>query len=253
MVEFIIIVEGPADEKIATELAERIFLEKIEWIEPYLSHNVHWCGLLEETSCSYWKDLRHIIGQAKARRKTIPRYFRGRGLNADGASARKILFLVRELQKARPIKAILLIRDLDNQDERKEGLAQAREQYTILSPEVEIVIGTANPKREAWVLNGFDPLDDHEQERLDERIRELNFDPCIEPERLRETSNRMPERTRNIKVVLETLTGGNFERESHCWQKTDLDLLRERGKNTGLTGYLLEVEQRLVPIIEQTE
>jgi hypothetical protein len=251
VVEFIVIVEGTADEQIARKLAERVILEKIDWVEPYLSHSVNWRGLLVETSCSYWRDVKRIFKQVESQGITIPRYRRGKGLKADGASAWKILFCVRELQKNRSIRAIILIRDLDNQSERKTGLEQAREQFAHLSHELQIIIGTADPKREAWVLNGFNSREAPEKASLDEIIQELGFDPCLEPERLRETSKRVPERTRNIKVVLETLIGGNFEREAACWRETDLSLLRERGDNSGLTAYLSEVEQRLVPIIER--
>jgi predicted ATPase len=45
---------------------------------------------------------------------------------ADGATSYKFLTLVRLLQKTRKIKAVLLIRDLDDQPERREGIEQAR-------------------------------------------------------------------------------------------------------------------------------
>ena len=39
MIEFVIIVESDADFRTASELANRIFVEQVEWIEPYLSLN----------------------------------------------------------------------------------------------------------------------------------------------------------------------------------------------------------------------
>ena len=55
---------------------------------------------------------------------------------------------------------------------------------------------------------------------------------------------------RNPKVVLEELTARNDElREQQCWQETSLELLRQRGKYTGLTDYLDEIEQRLIPVL----
>jgi hypothetical protein len=78
----------------------------------------------------------------------------------------------------------------------------------------------------------------------------LNFDPCIESHRLRSTSWEEPDRIRNSKVVVEQLTRKNIERERQCWEDTSLTLLRERGIHTGLTDYIVEVEQLLAPIIQ---
>lgn len=40
------------------------------------------------------------------------------------------------------------------------------------------------------------------------------------------------------------------EREILCWQSTPLDVLRERGQQTGLTAYIIEIEERLIPILQ---
>ena len=77
----------------------------------------------------------------------------------------------------------------------------------------------------------------------------MTFDPCIESHKLRSTSETEPDRNRNVKVILEQLTKKDMEREKQCWEDTSLEILRERGVNTGLTDYLQEVEQRLVAII----
>nr|WP_322683238.1 hypothetical protein [Nostoc sp. DedQUE07]MDZ8128687.1 hypothetical protein [Nostoc sp. DedQUE07] len=156
--------------------------------------------------------------------------------------------MVRFLQITRQIKAVIFIRDLDNQPERREGLEQARSEHINRQPQLKIVIGAANPKREAWVLNGFIPS--NQEERILEQIKaRLNFDPCIESHRLRSTSHEEPDRIRNPKVVVERLTGKDMEREQQCWEDTNLNLLRERGVHTGLTAYIQEIEQHLIPII----
>jgi hypothetical protein len=77
----------------------------------------------------------------------------------------------------------------------------------------------------------------------------LSFDPSIESHRLRATSEKEPERIRNVKVVVEQLTGNDMEREKLCWEKTNLKHLRERGVDTGLTDYIQEVEERLAAIL----
>ncbi|MBE2202004.1 MAG: hypothetical protein IAE79_25575 [Anaerolinea sp.] len=250
MNEFVIIGESLADTTLATELAGRIFIEKAEWLEPYLPHKFKWCGLKPDTDYSCWKDLKTIIAEAKANGARIPRYLGGKKpVKADGASAHKVLYLVNELRKERPIRTIILVRDIDHQYERKEGLEHARESYAHLQHQLQIVIGAANCMREAWVLNGFVPLDVEEQKRLEAYIAQLKFDPCLEAERLRSRSWEMPDRVRNPKVVVEVLTNKNQARERQCWQETDLNLLRDRGHNTGLTDYMQEVEQRLLSIL----
>jgi hypothetical protein len=141
------------------------------------------------------------------------------------------------------------IRDLDNQPERREGIEQARSEHIDRQPRLEIVIGTADRMREAWVLNGFIPLDLEETQILEEIRGRLSFDPCEEAHRLRSNSREYPDRIRNPKVVLEKLTRMDGLREQQCWEETSLDRLRERGCQTGLTDYLDEIEQRLIPVI----
>ncbi len=252
MIEFIVIVESGADARTATKLAERVLIEKIDWLEDdNLQYFFKWCGLQEGTEYSCWKDIPKILESSGLK---LPRYrghhSKGVPLKADGASSIKVLNLVRYLQKIRQIRAILLIRDLDNQSERREGIKQARSQHTNLDPKLEIVIGVADPKREAWVLNGFIPSNQKEEQMLEEIKAKLNFYPCIESHRLRSISLEEPERIRNPKVVVELLTNKDMEREQQCWEETSLEILRERGVHTGLKDYICEVEQRLAAIIE---
>jgi AAA15 family ATPase/GTPase len=58
---------------------------------------------------------------------------------------------------------------------------------------------------------------------------------------------------RNPKLVVKQLTGGDSSREQQCWEETDLEILRSRGANTGLTNYLNEVEQRLISILDRSD
>ncbi len=256
MIEFIVIVESSADARTATKLAERVLVEKVDWLESdNLQYLFQWSGLQNGTEYSYWSDISKIIDDAKDLGYK-PARFLGHGRDglpykADGATSIKLLNLVRRfLQKTRLIRAILLIRDLDNQPERRKGLEQARLAQIDGQSKLEIVIGTADRMREAWVLNGFIPSNQEEERILVEIERELKFDPCLESHRLREKSFAGANRIRNPKVVVEKLTGGNMEREQKCWEETSLELLRARGVNTGLTDYIDEVEQRLVPIIQ---
>ncbi len=72
------------------------------------------------------------------------------------------------------LEAILLIRDQDDQPERRDGLEQARGHDRT---GMVIVIGLAVVERESWVISGFDPADDHEKQKLEDEKRNLGFDP----------------------------------------------------------------------------
>jgi len=258
MIEFVVIVESSADARTATKLADRILVQKIDWLEPeMLQHLFQWSGLEAGTENSCWKNINQIIDNfQQSLGFRPPRYLGHRkdgALKADGAAAIKIINLVRFIQKTRQIKAVLLIRDLDNQPQRREGIEQARSEQIDRQPKLAIIMGTADRMREAWVLNGFIPSNQEETRILEDIKTELSFDPCKESHRLRSNSLEEPDRLRNPKVVVEKLTGGKMEREQQCWEETNLEHLREKGVQTGLTAYIREIEERLIPIIGSAE
>ena len=253
MIEVVVIVESQGDAITATKLADRFLVEKVEWLEhETLEYSIKWRGLDVGSTYSCWKDVNDIIDRAKKAGIHFPRFRSNRRtdtLKADGARAMKVLNLVRCLQRSQEINGILLIRDLDHQQERRTGIEQARAEHTDISPKLEIIIGAADRMREAWVLNGFVPIDAQEKQALADLIDLLKFDPCEEAHRLRATSLDEPDRIRNPKVVLEKLTDGDKNREQQCWEETELEILRARGRNTGLTDYLEEIENRLLVIL----
>ncbi|MEG4505875.1 hypothetical protein QUA81_19655 [Microcoleus sp. F6_B4] len=254
MIEFVVIVESSADARTATRLADRVLVEKIDWLEPeMLQHLFQWSGLEAGTENSCWKNINQIIDNfQQSLGFRPPRYLGHRkdgALKADGAAAIKIINLVRFIQKTRQIKAVLLIRDLDNQPQRREGIEQARSEQIDRQPKLAVIIGTADRMREAWVLNGFIASNQEEKQILQEITTELTFNPCDESHRLRSNSWEEPDRIRNPKVVVEKLTGGKMEREQQCWEETSLELLRKKGVHTGLTAYIDEIEERLIPIV----
>ena len=259
MIEFVVIVESSADARTATKLAERVLVDKVEWLErEQLQYLFRWSGLEKNTDHSCWSNIKHIIELEKESGFRLPKFL-GTGryskepLKWDAATSTKILNLVAYLQKTRNIKALLLIRDLDNQPEGRQGIEQARSEHINRPPKLAIIIGTADRMREAWVLNGFIPFNQQEKQILQEITTELTFNPCEESHRLRSNSLTEPDRLRNPKVVVERLTGGRMEREQQCREETSLEYLREKGDRTGLTAYIKEIEARLIPIIESAE
>ena len=238
MNECIVIVESSADARTATKLGDRLLLEKVDWLEEeQLQHFFRWSGLEENTEHSCWKDIKRIIENSGVKMPKTRRSSKNGATKTDGAAARKILNFVSYLQKERQrqIKAVVFIRDLDNQTERKESIEKVRSEYS--DRQFKIVMGMANRNREAWVLNGFIALNKSEEKILEEIKTELNFDPCEESHRLRSNSKEESERMRNPKVVLEKLTGGDFERERKCWEEISLEILEKRGVSTGCLLY----------------
>ncbi|MBP0019072.1 MAG: hypothetical protein J7647_16170 [Cyanobacteria bacterium SBLK] len=248
MSEVIVIVESRADWQIATELANRVLVETIDWLEEEnLQYMFQWSGLEEGTEYSCWKDIKKIMRDVrppKFKLGFLGQTRDGKKFKPDGVAAMKVLKLVRFLQKTRDIQAVFLIRDLDNQPDRRKGLEQARQEHCDRQPQLEVILGTADPKREAWVLNGFIPENPQEAQILTEITTQLAFDPCTEAHKLRSTAKEGSDRYRNPKIILEQIIGKNEEREQQCWRNTDLAILRDRGVETYLTTYLNEIEQR---------
>ena len=169
-------------------------------------------------------------------------HFDGQPGEADAAAARRAILYLKE---AIPdLNAILLIRDQDDQPERKTGLEQARRQD---HGGTVILVGLAVVEREAWVISGFDPVNEEESARLDVERQALGFNPCERSHDL--TACKDNQAKRSPKRVLRQLTGDHRERERHCWTNTPLEKLRERGAANGLSAYLQEVRDRLAPLI----
>lgn len=259
MAEVIVVVEAKADAEMATRLAERVLLDTVDWLDPeLLPYCIQWRGLAENTPYSLWSgDLnkREKLDQIaqtlglKKMPKTLGHSPDG-PLQDYGAAARKAITLTRLLQDQRPeIQGVLLVIDLDIKSaDRKVGLEQVRQEDSQQAAPLQIILGVANPKREAWVLNGFIPANKQEEEILETLKKELQFDPCVDAHRLR-APRIDPDQSRNIKKVLARLTQGSQNREQQCWEETSLDRLKEQGQNTGLTDYLGEVSQYLPKIL----
>jgi hypothetical protein len=61
MIEFVVIVESSADARTATKLGERLFVDKIDWLEhETLQYHFQWSGLEAGTENSCWKNIDDI-------------------------------------------------------------------------------------------------------------------------------------------------------------------------------------------------
>ena len=244
MSDIVVVVEAEADARIACALADRLLLDEgPDWLQGQsLTDFRHWSGLEEGSAFTKWTSIDDLFGQfprLRFRRSTA-----GEKKQPYYATARKAIILAPLLRPQTP-NALILMCDLDSQKERRDGLIQARDENQ--DKPLTLVLATPNPKREAWVLNGFVCENDYEQAELEAIRQEVNFDPCFEAERLRYAS-KTARVERNPKEILRRLTSDDYSREERCWTVTPLATLRQRGANTHLSTYLDEVRERLLPL-----
>lgn len=230
MVEVVVVVEDAPDALIACHLADRVILEEgPEWIDSAIIDSLRsWVGLEPGSSYTKWTKAKEMHKEGSS-----PRYLghiNGKPQGVEYAECRRAIHLTNKYRKA--AKAVLLIKDLDNHPERREGMVQARD----TTKGITIIIATPNPEREAWVLNGFEPRTQNEENELESVRREIRFDPCLKAEKLGGAPDRDPKKT------LDRLTNGRPERKEECWTQTSLSTLRTRGEKTHLREYLDEVK-----------
>jgi len=239
--ELFVICEAQADQGTACGLADRILVAEIDWLEPeMLDSQRRWRGL-NPVHGSYlkWASVRDESERVGLR--NIFGHFQGKPGEPDAHMARRALLLLVQLDLCPD--AVLLLRDSDGDSRRRLGLEQARNARTW---PFEVIIGVAEPKRECWVLAGFEAKEPGEAERLRKVSERLSFHPVKDAHRL--VAREHGAKT-DAKVALEELTQGNLDRERACLSETLLSTLEERGGRTGLAAYLGEVRQRLVPIV----
>jgi hypothetical protein len=236
---FAVVHEAEADFRTATELADRVLIEAIDWLDEHLiADQREWIGTQPKGRLT-WKAIPQLARQAGIRAHG---HFDGEPGEPDAAAARRaILYLLETIPN---LKAILLIRDQDDQPERRIGLEQACRKNR---SEIVIVIGLAIVEREAWVISGFDPENDAETTRLEEERRILGFDPRRQSHEL--TACKNDQAPRSPKRVLRQLSAGDLDRERACWATTSLDRLRDQGNENGLALYLQEIRERLARLI----
>jgi hypothetical protein len=235
-----VVYEADADFATATELADRMLCASIEWLdEQLLVHQRTWLRESTNGQPLTWKGMKRLALDAGIAPQG---HFGGEPGLPDAANARRaILFLAKEFPD---LAGIALVRDRDDQPQRRGGLEQARRHTP--GP-VPIVVGLAVVERECWVISGYDPENKEEAARLAGETKRLHFDPRLHSHQL--TACKDDQADRSPKRVLRALTGDDWDRQRRCWQKSDLDVLRQRGAENGLADYLQEVRDRLAPLI----
>jgi hypothetical protein len=235
-----VVYEADADFRMGTELADRVLVEAIDWLDAdHVTHIREWIGEVAGQERLTWKTIPRL---AQAARIRAHGHIDGNPLEMDASAARRaILYLKASFDD---LAGIVLLRDQDDQPERRLGLEQARSEH---HGTPEVVVGLAVVERESWVISGFEPQDADEQARLDAERQTLGFYPHERSHQLTACKDDMA--PRSPKRVLQALTGGDIERERRCWNTTSLVRLRERGGENGLESFLKEIETRLTPLI----
>ena len=242
---FVVVYEADADRRTATELADRVLRESATWLQEdatLLDFHREWIDETDDGPLK-WKSIKNYASELGL---SIRGHFNGEPGLPDAKAARRSIRYV--LAKLDQVDAIVLIRDMDDQPERRDGMEQAR---SSLSESIAVILGLANVERESWVVCGFEPRNTNEKEKLEQERRNLGFDPCGQSERL--TACKNDRAKRSPKRVLGFLTGDDLERQRECWVETPLSTLRERGQVNGLSDYLAEVETYLVPLVRAKE
>ena len=206
---FAVVSEATADFQTATELADRVFVESIDWLEDdLLNHQRTWIREWSGVPLT-WKRIRATA---------LSSGFKVRGLydeqpaKPDARAAHRAILYLRYVIPE--LAGIMLIRDQDDQTDRREGLQQARQKTHGALP---VVIGLAVVERECWVISGFDPKDQTEESRLEAERQKLGFDP----RRAKRGTHRMQDdkALRSHVRVLRVLCGDDADRESRCWRR----------------------------------
>src|SRR5262249_29746667 len=139
---FAVVHEAAADFHTATDLADHVLLEAIDWLDQeILPHQREWLDRTPGADRLTWKGMKRLAHEAGIRAHG---HFNDGPGAADAVAARRaILFLWRTFKE---LDAIVLIRDQDDQPERQRGLDQARNSDRSGKP---IVVGLAIVERES--------------------------------------------------------------------------------------------------------
>ncbi|MFP2927399.1 hypothetical protein ACLESO_19810 [Pyxidicoccus sp. 3LG] len=243
--EFGVVCEARADQLTACGIADRILASEVDWLAPEVRDALYrWIGVKAHPDDRFvrWQKVREESMRLGI--KGLFGRFGGESGRPDAFIARQALLLFASL--ARKPDAVVLVRDSDGDPTRRKGLEQARSAY---SWPFRVVIALAEPKREAWVLAGFESGNADEVERLRALRERLSLDPIQKSHELDASEHGAK---KDIKRALEELIQDDGGRERQCLEETRLELLAQRGQHNGLAAFMAEAREQLVPILKGT-
>ncbi len=253
-VGLLVVCEAPRDFAVATCIVDRTLRDtETDWLRDLFEHALDeqrsWAPVEHGRPFLDWHQLDETGKRLGVRSQRG--HFAGRPGAPDAIATRKALAIVQTLRKqGRAISATVLLRDIDLEPERRDGIMQATEEASARDPDLRIVVGLPDPELEAWLLAGFDPADATEEESLADCKRELGLDPRTSAHALRAIHDQD---RRSVKRVLALLTGKDLERKAKCYQDAPLSTLLERGRGSGLTEFLEQIRSKLLPLFTNRE
>lgn len=230
----LMVVEAVADARTVATLIDKVLLEsegRPSWIDDGMLSSVRrWVDLDSGEPDAPWPHVTWI--QMKDRGPRVLGHGTGGPTRDPYARAARRAIQAANWASSRPNSVVLVV-DADAQPERRAGLEIGREAQPSA---LRVVVGAADPKREAWVLNAFVPKGPEERQRLQELRRELKLNPCLDAHRLRGKHRE----ARDIKRVLAVLVDNDKERELGVHRNTPLAVLATNGERTGLSAFLTD-------------
>jgi hypothetical protein len=240
-----IVCESPVDRVTGSHIIDRKILKPAQWID---SSNVRdyfaYRGFNENESELLWISVANL---AKENNVKVRGFF-GNSMppSSESHNAYKALLLLALKSDRRP-DAIILLRDSDDQVQiRSESLEYARNAFA--KRLIPVLVGLPITKRECWVISGFQPNDDAESKLLEDLRKEISFDPLAQSEQLTAKNEYS---TNSAKRVYFALIRDSIDREQECLN-APYDILHARGANNGLSAFLNEIDEYLLPLFTPT-
>ncbi len=243
--QIVIACEHDSDARVAKGFATRILRQEIPYLEDVPEALPSWVGVLPNSGYLRWASISELY-KTTGLPATFGVRMNGQPPKLEAVTALKALRLAERLN---PV-ATVLMRDIDAQAERADGLEQGRKEYQrtpVNSASMKIVLGTPNRYREAWLLAGFEATNERERQRLANECAQLeSFDPTAQSHRLRGGVGQ----PRCAKDVWTRLSENDSAREVSCWENTSLETLHARGADCGLSAFLNELKTNLIPSLQ---
>lgn len=236
-------VEDNAHVVLVRTLAQRVATEDIHWLDAEtLAVMCRWLGPVDDGEYKIPKGVEYKRAGRKFR---IHGKIAGAPLLPEAGMYRRILVAFEQRETVPDV--VIIARDGDGYaEQRRSGFQQVVEGVPW---SFAVILTMPEPESEAWFVCGFEPNHGKERARL-ESLRDLNFNPIMEPHRL--TSRPNDART-DAKRVAKVLFDDDQERRNACLERAPLATLVQRGQHAGLAQFIDDLRRVLVPLVDPSQ